>query len=1148
LGRLVFATLFVLVVAGFAQTWGPPSGAKPDYSLIYTGKLFGYFRYPDIQTSTDQGCPNVANAPLPPQVELLRTTLRQIHSENQELVAMGENFAPELLSRELRNNSPGTPHFGKLVSKDILTENGGKVSSDNVGCFLRLMGFDAIVPGQQDFYYGPEHLRQIARFLAQPGSAGYKPVQMLAANLVIRSTVRKQAPRLPISELPAQIRDALDDSVPFHFDLPSAVMPWLKEVAIAGRIPSPRVYDCLASADDPRNFKLPSDQENRCTELPGAEGDSQRFRFQPPARPSENFVPAYYSLDPGSNHALCVAYSETGQSKIHCQLFSVQYPFLQYLPASWGTTPAPYFVPANKGEAVVFGVLDPSLVGYIGQLSDVWMNTDRRFDTSAQTTDPLEALRQVLSLCDSDAACQGRHKILLAQMPYYKAAELAAKLKAFDIVIAQPDHKHAAGDQNTSLAATSTTPQLLTPGLVFDSNRKNPLSTNLRRVDYYAASNGSRFFANRVYDAELPSPNHEPCRTCALDAEVAKATAQPNPLGSSKGYEQLALKSMQEFCGADIGFLQHRDVFGGFEKAARLWPSGFQVTPQQLLDETLWKGDFAFCVPLKGSTIKKVLDESAAFDKQDQDNLSFTVEKGRGLSTLGIQTNPGSDERFIHGQPIDDNKLYGVAMTDYLAFGNTGYPELSSEAIQPVVRVVDLKGLNRLTGLACERLPNAFTNGYCQSDEISASDYFAAIQQRPFDTSRGVTEWLALRRWATHPLQVQPNQATLLAKQNPSPENAVANRGLWWFTLQNILFGYNLNFIRGSDRTVPGNFVGNNSFSQLSTPESSQFNIWGRARGGYSFPRFVDFYMSAEAKYSRLAVRNSANNGNFGDYQLTLANNLLRGEVGLTSKPLSERFPVRLLVSENLLTQPTEPFQQFAAAPPCGDVPCPDAQKSLATFYFPKNYLVLTRFGARLQNGQSWFEAGREYGTNIDIPGDYLILDLNSAHPFLCPIYAASTLSGCVSADPYFTTQSKIIPQLSTQGISGWFADFHSAVPLLRNKLQLTVDSYGEVFDRRRDDSSYNTRFYEDLTLGLNVPLWGNLALVPQVETFYYQNKVVPGASVPGEPAPINHYVFVSTSISLQYAFDWHRGVGLLRALRFPNGVSTTTSGAIPRP
>ena len=43
------------------------------------------------------------------------------------------------------------------------------------------------------------------------------------------------------------------------------------------------------------------------------------------------------------------------------------------------------------------------------------------------------------------------------------------------------------------------------------------------------------------------------------------------------------------------------------------------------------------------------------------------------------------------GQAVEDNKLCGVAITDYFAFGNTGYPELSSEAIQPVARVVSLQ-------------------------------------------------------------------------------------------------------------------------------------------------------------------------------------------------------------------------------------------------------------------------------------------------------------------------------------------------------------------------------------------------------------------------------------------------------------------------
>ncbi len=771
------------------------------------------------------------------------------------------------------------------------------------------------------------------------------------------------------------------------------------------------------------------------------------------------------------------------------------------------------------------------------------MNTDQSFDTSAQIVDPLEAMRQMLDLCESDVACHGRRKILLAQMPYYKAAELANKLKVFDVVVAQADGEHANADETSTRLTPGTAPFVLSPGIAFDAGRQNVLRTNLRRADYYVSPDGKRSLNNQVFDAEHSASPPKPCRTCAINAQVAQAVGLPGSKNIAVNYEDLALKSMQQFCGSDVAFLQHRDIFSGFDKAINLWPAGFHPTLQQLLDEALWKGDFAFCVPLNGSTLKKILKESAAFDQQDQDNLSIEVEKGRGLSTLGIQNDAGSGLPLIRGQAIEDNKLYGVAMTDYLAFGNTGYPELSTEAIQPVVRVVSLKGLNRLTGLACEQLPVDFTQGSCQSDEIAASDYFAAIRQHPFDTSRGLTAWLQLRRWAAHPLQTQPNVTTFTARKTAIPENVVERRGLWYFTLQNVSLGYNLNFIRGSDRTVPGNFVGNNSFSQLSTPESSQTNLWVRARGGYSFPRFVDFYSSAELKYSRLVVRNSTGNGNFGDYQLTLGNNLLRGEVGLTSKPLTGRIPIRLLLSEDLLTQATAPFQQFTVPLACGNLPCANGSNSLTTFNLAKNYLVVTRLGARIQNDQSWFEAGREYGQNIDTPFGYSLQDASTAVPFECPISKGLTLANCISTDALFTNQSKVISHLRTQSVAGWFANFHVAVPLWGDRLQLLTDSYGELFDRQSDDTPYNTRFYEDFTVALRVPLWGNLSFAPQVETFYFQNKIVPD-----QIAAVNHYVFVSTSVTLQYGFDWHRGVGLLRALRFPNGVSTVTTGTVPRP
>lgn len=1150
--------------------WGPGADAKPTYSVVYTGRMFGYFRYPDVQRSDQQGCPDMANVPMPAAVAAYRRTLQAMRPTDgtpEVLVSMGDDFAPELLARDMVDErSGGGEDHGRMVRKDLFTatpdgkswwldepdkdgnartmpENKGTIPSDNVGCFLRLMGFQAVVPGEQDFYFGPERLRQLARFLAAPQNGPYAPVQMLAANLTIVTTPHNPPVPLPAGTLPEQVQRALRASSAVKIELPQHVMPWLRSVQVTAASKDSgtlRVYDCPASADDPKQFSLPEEKgSSRCAALAGDEANG--FRFTRPAQPSASFIAQYYTLDPGTNHALCTVVG----GETHCQLFSVEYPFLQYRPQTSGTTPAPYFLSsggaAGSGVAV-FGVVDPSLTGLVGQLDGAWRNEDRRFDSTIAVTDPVEALRQVLGLCAADPQCQGRRKILLAQMPNYRAAELASKFPSFDVVIAQADGEHANGEEFSSKTigeGATGGAYLLTPGLTFDTSRATALSTNLRRADFYVPAANAKekreFLANRVFDTPLPAPaGNEACQGCAYTAAVTQA--------AGTDYGTLALTAMQQFCGSDIALLQDRDLFTGFPKAVALWPRDRRYTAQEVLDEVLWKGDFVFCLPVKGSTLRKVLADSTAFAKQDTDNLSPAVEKGRALRTLGIETDPGSGQPLIRGEAVVDNKLYGVAMTDYLAFGNTGYPEFASEAVPPLVRVTSLKGLVRLTGLACADLPSGVTQGSCQTEQISAADYFDALRQRPFDTSRGLTAWIQLRNWATHPLQPQPVAATLFGEHGRSPEKKVENRAMWWFTLQNVSLEYNLAFIGGSDKTVPGNFSGINSFSQLSTAESSQLGLWTRARGGYSFPKYVDFYASGEVKYARSAIRNSVNNGNFGPYQLTLNSNLLRGEVGVLTKPFTRTVPVRALVSENVFTQATEPFDQFNVPVACRTAQCAGGATSLTTFGLGKNFLVMSRIGARLQNPESWFEAGREYGENIGTPVGYTLQDVG-ASPYSCALAGNRSLSTCVASDPAFTTQSKILPDLRNQYVAGWFMNFHAVAPLYRSKLQLVVDSYGEVFDRERDDTGFNTRYYEDFTVSLKVPLWGNLLFAPQVETFYYQNKVVPG-----QPIGTNHYVFVTSSVKLEYGFDWHRGVGIVRALRYPSGVVTAASSGAPVP
>ncbi len=316
------------------------------------------------------------------------------------LVSMGDNFAPELLARDMRDEGRSTPHVGKLVRKDLFTadpkgnawwldepqpgekirampEEKGTVPSDNVGCFLRLMGFNAIVPGEQDFYFGPERLRQLARFLAAPATGQYSPVQMLAANLSIITTLHTPAVPLPSGALPDKIQRALRSSDAVKIYLPSNVMPWLQGIQVEGSVPHLRIYDCLASRDDPSRFKLPDEGGNNCVSL--QEDGASHFRFAKPARASANFIGQYYTLDPGANHAVCAVYEARGGTETHCQLFSVHYPFFQYRPQTSGTTPAPYFLSVkleygfdwHRGVGIVRALRYPSGVNTSGVTAPV---------------------------------------------------------------------------------------------------------------------------------------------------------------------------------------------------------------------------------------------------------------------------------------------------------------------------------------------------------------------------------------------------------------------------------------------------------------------------------------------------------------------------------------------------------------------------------------------------------------------------------------------------------------------------------------------------------------------------------------------------------------------------------------------------------
>ena len=101
--------------------------------------------------------------------------------------------------------------------------------------------------------------------------------------------------------------------------------------------------------------------------------------------------------------------------------------------------------------------------------------------------------------------------------------------------------------------------------------------------------------------------------------------------------------------------------------------------------------------------------------------------------------------------------------------------------------------------------------------------------------------------------------------------------------------------------------------------------------------------------------------------------------------------------------------------------------------------------------------AGREYGENIDIPVSYALHDVGRSQPVSCALSGNISLSQCISSDPLFTTQSRVVPEFQNQPLAGWFMDFHASVPLYESKLQLNVDNCAEIFDKRKEDTSFNT-------------------------------------------------------------------------------------------
>lgn len=538
-----------IIEATFLPTWDqkvlteefslPLSHSSVD--ILFTGKLMGYYRLPhqqqfNVNKTLPCTAPNSTDseAVASPDADVFIKNFIESSNDNLSsriLVGTGDNFAPNYYSRVLVNSPTHTSEPGKELwewdpgnstwdwYRDAIFQNSrGTIPTDNVACFLSYVNYDAIVPGKHDFYYGPERLRELARFLASmPTYDRFKPVQMLAANMMIKTAWANDhepipdsgKPRLPFvtKYVPPTSASTYQNLEIANFTDGGFAFPWMQFVRITakrranvvGPVAALPVWVCEADPKDPDNFLLPTNlngvfcrgqrplgnprDPNRD---PVAANATDAAQMDSGVRDPAQFVYTMPALVAGKNYAVCIPDPDnTPKSRPYCLRFSVYTPFLQYgLPVNDYANPKLYVLKndGKEGETpvVIFGVVDPQLILHVGGDNFAWQTVragerndaasrnmsvsremiwEKKYNTEVTIADPVQTLVHLEDYFESEHKDFHGMRVLLAQMPPEEAKQLAEHLPKcvrFDVIISAADDGLATPNQILRIPPSGT--------------------------------------------------------------------------------------------------------------------------------------------------------------------------------------------------------------------------------------------------------------------------------------------------------------------------------------------------------------------------------------------------------------------------------------------------------------------------------------------------------------------------------------------------------------------------------------------------------------------------------------------------------------------------------------------------------------------
>ena len=1170
----------------------PPTNGNVD--VVYTGRLFGYFRVPSLQSINEvNGCPGDDKLNSNAAEQFLAVRDKQDTSKTV-LVGTGDNFAPQLEARVFSDVKPkgqyaignkelylgsnagwvfykddDTPSSRAL--RDQIAQGIGTIPNDNVACFLRRAKYTAIVPGKHDFYFGAERVRQFARFLAREGAGKYEPVQMLGANLVIKTE--------PIESTPVSAKVKADKTFdPWPSAYPvlnlhdgKSVYPWFSVVKI-------QLFDIPSEASYREEFKkagdriitdqelkdliktnkskpdLPATLEQRTAEIKRLTDLETQYQAMKapgqikicatdgspndlPANRTQNCDPIernelrlidnkivlyaylkkdkfpgkghYSTLAYGKNHFLCTVINQnTKQPQDACMRFSTHTPFFYFphkAPNEAGNThgyvdPEPY---ALKNNVAIFGVVDPTIGEQVGILNFGWKHKDDTALTSrVSAEDPVDALQQQLDYFEVREPKFSGMKVLLAQMTPQRARALAARFPEFQVVVAAADRPQATSNITMS---TIWKPEIPASGafLAVPTPYFNPAtrqgSVHLGIINATRQTEKWELSAKAIEGQLVPEPEDRAekfWKTIKSLPGCLQSDFERNRKQSDESYDNqtylkwLVLCTMQQHLGADVALIQSQDLFDKIPELKRdttellnrakvsARDAERDENVQQMLDRLIWKGDLLTLIYVPGSALKKALDQSEKYASEETATLALSVDRGRKLETLGIRTENG--EHFINELPLDNNRIYAVATTDYISAGDTGYPDLRKAARNPRGHPAAYsRQLISISSLVCRKYfyNNAsLISQYCL-EPVDGSLYLdetVAEQTPPYPP-----EGRFSRFWANTGLAL-PKSRTSSIDPAVGLENRVQRRSFRGFSLKNFSIGFKDLDNNRTDQSLQDKFAGI-STSGVGSKENRTISVGLDTRFSY-FADKHEYFIGLGVDYDRQST---------GDPTLATGISLNKNRLFLdggfvwwrhAGRELPNFGPVFSVHGETQLEQPFSAFNLNTDEAEQVRIP----QK--------RGALLLGRLGFRWQNRTNTAEAGVQFGREFRALRGFHF-DNPDGNDQECLVSSAQTLDDCIAfksgpLERSITANSSPSALLQARPRAGIYWNHRFSFPIgSKIKYEATQDA-DYFFVRFHQDTSIDTRFRYNSKNSLRFMIWSNFSIGPALELFIYQNKV----------------------------------------------------------